>query len=175
MHFFLQILMLVTTCTIVGVMDFETWMNDLTGGATRRAIATKIGYAQSTITRQLDRGSLRPEMVIALCRAYGRLPAQGLIETGYLRPWEVEGAGIPHALDKATNQQLLDAILRRSDPEATYLFGMGDEQINPDADVLDLPRRTDATPAIRAVSDDDLPYVADSSPDHPEEDIEFDD
>ena len=174
MHFFLQVLMLVTTCTIVGVMDFETWMNDLTGGATRRAIATKIGYAQSTITRQLDRGSLRPEMVIALCRAYGRLPSQGLIETGYLRPWEVEGAGIPHALDKATNQQLLDAILRRSDPEATYLFGMGDDQINPDAAVLDLPQRPDTTPAIRPVMDDDLPYVADSSPDEPEEGTDFD-
>lgn len=156
-------------------MDFHAWIQELIGDDTRREASAKAGKSESTLSRQLSRDTLSPEMVIALCRAYGRLPAQGLIETGYLRPWEVEGAGIPHALDKATNQQLLDAILRRSDPEATYLFGMGDEQINPDADVLDLPRRSDTTPAIRAVSDDDLPYVADSSPDHPEEDIEFDD
>lgn len=155
-------------------MNFEAWIDDLIHPETRRSAAQKAGYSQSTLSRQLDRGNLRPEMVIALCRAYGRLPSQGLIETGYLRPWEVEGAGIPHALDKATNQQLLDAILRRSDPEATYLFGMGDEQINPDADVLDLPRRPDATPAIRAVPDDDLPSVADNSPDEPEEGTDFD-
>ena len=45
-------------------------------------------------------------------------------------------------------------------------FPLGDE---PDFDSNGNVRQ------IRAVSDDDLPYVADSSPDHPEEDIEFDD
>ncbi|MDO5099326.1 MAG: hypothetical protein Q4D85_11325 [Corynebacterium sp.] len=61
-------------------------------------------------------------MVIALCRGYGKSPVTGLIETGYLNEWETEGVGIPYALQKATNQQILDEILKRSDPEARLLF-----------------------------------------------------
>lgn len=110
-------------------MDIESWLNELTGGATRRAIADKTGYAQSTLSRQLDRGSLRPEMVIALCRGYDRSPVAGLIETGYLRKWETEGVSIPYALEQATNQQLLDEILRRSDPEARELFGADENTV----------------------------------------------
>lgn len=156
-------------------MDLNTWLTDLIDGDSIRAATEKASLSSSALSKAITRGTLSPQTVIALCRAYDRSPVTGLVEHGYLSAWESEHASIDGALDKATNQQLLDAILRRSDPEATYLFGMGEEQINPDADVLDLPRRSDATPAIRPVSDDDLPYVADSSPDHSEEDLEFDD
>ncbi len=35
---------------------------------------------------------------------------------------EASSAGVPHLLESATNRQILDEIMRRSDPEATKLF-----------------------------------------------------
>lgn len=122
-------------------MDFEAWLDDLISTETRAIAAKKAGYAQSTISRQLGRGYLRPETVIALCRAYGRSPVTGLIETGYLHDYEVNAPAIDIALHNATNQQLLDEIMRRSDPEARTLFGADDDTIglDPDAQVIDFP------------------------------------
>ncbi|NWO15758.1 MAG: hypothetical protein HLX46_02690 [Corynebacterium sp.] len=114
---------------------------------------------------------MAPETVIALCRAYGRSPVQGLIETGYINDYEVEGPDVAIALSKATNQQLLDEIMKRSDPQARYLFG-GDE------DTIGL------SPHLTAVSDaDDMndgavrpfdysEYAADSSEEETEARLE---
>lgn len=104
-------------------MNFETWLTELIGDDTRRTASKKAGMAESTLSRQLSRGHLSPEMVIALCRAYSRSPVQGLIETEYLHPWEVEGPDVAIALRRATNQAILDEVMRRSDPEARHLFG----------------------------------------------------
>lgn len=103
--------------------NFTAWLKELAGDDTQKVISQKSGINESTLSRQLSRGTFRPEMVIALCRGYDRSPVTGLIETGYLREWEAEGVGIPFALHNASNQQLLDEIMRRSDPEALYLFG----------------------------------------------------
>lgn len=127
-------------------MHFETWLNELTGHASRRAIAAKIDKAQSTLTRQLDRGALLPEMVISLCRAYGRSPVTGLVETGYVNAYEVEGPGVAAALEQATNEQLLDEIMRRSDPQARYLFGGDDDVIGLAPDALPLHAVADSSP-----------------------------
>ncbi|MFW9060345.1 hypothetical protein ACOI99_05840 [Corynebacterium striatum] len=114
--------------------------------------------AESTLSRQLSRGRLSPEMVIALCRAYDRSPVAGLIETGYINDYELHGPDVEIALREATNEQLLDEIMRRSDPQARYLFGNeGDD------DVIGL------APHLTPVSDasDSMPLsaVADDSPD----------
>ena len=110
-------------------MNIQHWLNDLKGADSMRAASQKSGYAQTTLQRQVDKGQLSPEMVIALCRGYDRSPVTGLIETGYLRKWETEGVSIPYALEQATNQQLLDEILRRSDPEARELFGADESTV----------------------------------------------
>ena len=148
-------------------MNFESWLTDLIGNDTRRVASSKAGMAESTLSRQLSRGSLSPEMVIALCRAYDRSPVQGLIETEYINDYEVQGPDVAIALEKATNQQLLDEIMKRSDPQARYLFG-GDE------DTIGL------SPQLSVVSDaDDMndgsvrpfdysEYAADSSEDETE-------
>ena len=154
-------------------MNFESWLTDLIGNDTRRVASSKAGMAESTLSRQLSRGSLSPEMVIALCRAYDRSPVQGLIETEYINDYEVQGPDVAIALSKATNQQLLDEIMKRSDPQARYLFG-GDE------DTIGL------SPQLSAVSDaDDMndgtvrefdyapdEYAADSSEDELEARLE---
>lgn len=161
-------------------MEHNVWIADLIGEDTRRTASSKAGMSESTLSRQLSRGTLRPEMVIALCRAYGRKPVDGLVETGYLQPWEIEGVGIDTAIDQATNKQLLDGIMRRSDPEAQYLFGRTEDVINPEMDdrnnVVDLrsdsphsfgPEQgepVETTPSVRP-----LEYVADSSDTEPEE------
>lgn len=139
-------------------MDFETWLTELIGEDTRRTASSKAGMAESTLSRQLSRGRLSPEMVIALCRAYDRSPVAGLIETGYINDYELHGPDVEIALREATNEQLLDEIMRRSDPQARYLFGNeGDD------DVIGL------APHLTPVSDasDSMPLsaVADDSPD----------
>lgn len=160
-------------------MEHRAWIDGLIDGDSYRAAAEKVGTNGSTITRQLAKEHLSPEMVIALCRAYGRKPVDGLVETGYLQPWEIEGVGIDTAIDQATNKQLLDGIMRRSDPEAQYLFGRTEDVINPEMDdrnnVVHLPdsprgfgpeqdEHDETTPSVRP-----LEYVADSSDTEPEE------
>lgn len=109
-------------------MTHETWLAELIGTDSMRTASQKTEYAQTTISRQLSRGHLSPEMIIALCRAYDRSPVTGLIETGYINDYELHGPDVEVALHEATNEQLLDEIMRRSDPQARYLFGNeGDE------------------------------------------------
>ena len=145
-------------------MNFETWLDDLIQPDSRRTAAGKADYSQSTLSRQLDRGYLRPEMVIALCRAYGRSPVTGLVETGYIEPYETEGVSIPFALEQATNRQILDEIMRRSDPEARHLFGADEDTIGlaDDAEVFEFPNRN-----VAPRGDDEMPEsaVAYSGPD----------
>ena len=106
-------------------MKTKAWLEELVNPDSLRTAATKADIPVSTLSRQQDK--LPAEMVIALCRAYDRSPVQGLIETGYINDYEVEGPDVAIALDKATNQQLLDQVMKRSDPHARYLFG-GDEE-----------------------------------------------
>ena len=146
-------------------MDYTAWIEDLIGTDSLRTASGKIGYSQSTITRQLSRNTLTPQAVIALCRAYDRKPVDGLVETGYLHEWEIEGVGIDSALDQATNDQLVKQIMKRSDPDARYLFGV-DETINPSptAEVLDFPSNDRVPPRPDGWETIPEDIVADSSP-----------
>lgn len=152
-------------------MNFETWLDNLIGDDTRATASKKADYAQSTISRQLSRGYLRPETVIALCRAYDRSPVSGLIETEYINDYELHGPDVEIALREATNEQLLDEIMRRSDPQARYLFGNeGDEET-----IGLAPHLTPVSEPPASLHDDDdglveewdetIPHAADSSPD----------
>lgn len=159
-------------------MDHNEWIGQLIGEDSFRTAAQKISSNGSTITRQLQKGKLSPEMVIALCRAYDRPAVEGLVETGYLYPHEVETPGVNLVLPKATNRQLLDEINRRSDPEARQLFTNTN-----DRDVVDLDESAEvfefapkaATPAVQPVEYDPLTAVADSSPDEDQLRGEYDD
>ncbi|MEL4211099.1 hypothetical protein [Corynebacterium bovis] len=135
-------------------------------------MARKIGTSHTTIGRQVAAENLSPGIVIALCRAYGRRPVDGPVETGYIYPHEVETGPIAAVLPSATNKQLLDEIMRRNDPEARRLFGA-----DGDDDVVDLDPSLDhaaevfdlrPTPIHGSTYDvHDMPdgAVADGSPD----------
>lgn len=156
-------------------MNVNEWLIDLKGEDSMRAASQKSGYAQTTLQRQIDKGSLSPEMVISLCRAYDRSPVQGLVETGYINEYEVQGVDLAIALHDATNEQLLNEIMRRSDPQARYLFGNdGDpEVIDLDdaagAAVFDIRDGRVGTPSyhdgtVREFDYNVSEYAADSSP-----------
>lgn len=152
-------------------MNFETWLTELIGEDTRRTASSKAGMAESTLSRQLSRGHLSPEMVIALCRAYDRSPVAGLIQTEYINDYELQGPDVEVALREATNEQLLNEIMRRSDPEARYLFG---NDVDDDAIGL-APHLTPVSDPHASLQDEDdgtvmewddsIPHAADSSPD----------
>lgn len=151
-------------------MDHNEWIEQLIGEDSFRTAAQKISSNGSTITRQLQKGKLSPEMVIALCRAYDRPAVEGLVQTGYLYPHEVETPGVTLTLPKATNRQLLDEINRRSDPEARHLFTNTDDHdvvdLDDDADVFEFAPRG-STPTVRPQQHNTgIPAdaVADSSP-----------
>lgn len=108
-------------------MNFENWLDELIGNDSRATASRKAAYAPSTISRQLSRGYLRPETIIALCRAYDRSPITGLIETGYLHNHEIHTPNTEAALRKATNEQLLDEVKRRFTPQAHYPLDNADD------------------------------------------------
>lgn len=153
-------------------MTHEAWLAELIGTDSMRTASQKTEYAQTTISRQLSRGHLSPEMIISLCRAYDRSPVTGLIETGYINDFELQGPDVEVALREATNEQLLNEIMRRSDPEARYLFGNdGDEET-----IGLAPHLTPVSDAHASLHDDEddgtvmewddsIPHAADSSPD----------
>lgn len=144
-------------------MKTKAWLEALINPDSQRTAASKAGIPASTLSRQQEH--LPPEMVIALCRAYDRSPVQGLVETGYINDYEVEGVDLAIALHDATNEQLLNEIMRRSDPEARYLFGA-----DGDSEVVDLDDAGDAAVFdIRPPHVEGLPYAADDSETEPEE------
>lgn len=151
-------------------MTHEAWLAELIGTDSMRTASQKTEYAQTTISRQLSRGHLSPEMIISLCRAYDRSPVTGLIETGYINDFELQGPDVEVALREATNEQLLNEIMRRSDPEARYLFGSDgdDDVIGLDPSIAPVSSLDDARSNGADSDVHSLPYAADSSDTEPE-------
>lgn len=116
-------------------MEHRQWLEKLINGDSYRTAAKKIGIDQSTITKQLTRGgTLRPENVIALARAYGRKAADELVRTGYLEPDDMEGLGVEEALSRATNLQLLTEIDKRMSEGTGSVFAETPSNISDNRD-----------------------------------------
>lgn len=113
------------------LMDFKAWIEGLPGSPLVTQAAEKAGIDRSTISRQLKRGLVSAENVIALARAYGAPAGQALIDTGYLTARDLEGVGVVAALGRASNQQLLEEIMQRIDPSAVRIFDGGADVITP--------------------------------------------
>lgn len=124
----------------------ERWLRDLPGSPSITSAARAADIQKTTLLRQLERGEISAENVIALARAHDASPADALVETGYLKPGELDGAGVPEALGHATNQQLLDEIHRRVDPEAMRLLRGGSGGISPKFKPVPVPDIPEAPP-----------------------------
>ena len=120
------------------LMEMKAWISNLPGSPLPTQAAEAAGIDRSTMSRQLKRGRLSAENVIAICRAFDKSPADGLLETGYLKPEDFQGAGIEEALSRANNQQILNEISKRLD------LGSGD--IFNDVAVVEITERQNQPP-----------------------------
>ncbi|AIT60153.1 hypothetical protein [Corynebacterium doosanense] len=145
-------------------MEHTEWFNVLTSNASGLEASRRAGITTSTLNRQLSRNALSAESVIHLARAYGANPTEALAATGYLTSEEVVGASPEALAELLSDRALIRAVARRIDADPAAWFGtfgeLADE--DPDANVHQLHPAD--TPGVH-----DLKYVADSSPDEPEE------
>lgn len=150
-------------------MKHEEWIKGIEEGLTPTVAAKTAGLSHTTVLRQMNRGGLSSESVIAIARAYKVSIVDALVDTGHINEDEVKIIGVIKALGYATNEQILNEMLSRVDPQATRMFHGEDGEITPSfsGNVHQLPDRT-IPPEWHELA------VADSSPDHDEEDTDFD-
>lgn len=94
-------------------MDLNTWIAEITGGASSQEIARSAGLPVRTVQHQLSTGRMSLENRILIGVAYGHHPLRTLIEWEVVNPeWE-RIPNIDAALRLATEEQLADEVLRR--------------------------------------------------------------
>lgn len=156
-------------------MTLQEWLDTLPGSPTVSQAADHSHISKATLLRHAKAGKTTAECAVTISRAYKVNEVKALIDLGFIDAKAVDEYGVIEALASATNQQLLDEILQRSDPQARYLFGnAGDD------DTIGLaPHLTPVSGPRDSVDDDDGivrdfdyspdEYAADSSPNEQEE------
>lgn len=103
-------------------MSEMTWYEIVTNSDSVNAVATKAKIVQTTLNRQVQRGRLSPEVVIAIARGYKAPVLDALVSCGYLTEEEAalkDRFGLEEALQDATDEQLLRELLRRINTEGS--------------------------------------------------------
>lgn len=130
-------------------MTLKEWLDTLPGSPTVSQAADHSDVSKATLLRHAKSGKTTAEYAVAISRAYEVNEIQALIDLGFVNTEAVDKYGVEAALAAATNEQLLDEIMRRSDPQARYLFGNegGDDAIGlaphlaPVEDMDEMPER----------------------------------
>lgn len=121
-------------------MNSLEWFATTRGGDSENAAAKKIGLTQSTINRQVARGHLSPEVVVAVARAYRAPVLPGLVACGLITAEEaaLKERALSDVLDQASDADLLQAVLRRVDGDGNLAHPILTQPISiaPDAQVL---------------------------------------
>lgn len=160
------------------------YLQRLMGDQSQLDAAKFIGISKSNITRWKDGTRAAPDFVVKVARAYDANVLEALVAAEFIteaeaKLREIKIGGI--TLSDASNQQLLDEIMRRLTPEANRLSGdpTGENIDYQQRD--DLAKRRQTSPNLPADSYDDGTvrefdyspdeYAADSSPDENEERI----
>lgn len=90
-----------------------TWLTRITRDSQAK-IADKTKLSQSSLSRQLsDDTPLAADTVITIARAYSKDPIRALREAGKLTTDEVAAVTIEAPLEKFTDRQLLNELMRR--------------------------------------------------------------
>lgn len=110
----------------MGYMNHNLWYERLTSNATERAASQKSGVTTSTLNRQLAKGVLSPENVIALSRAYGVSPIQGLVSTGYLEANEVSNMSEEELADSLSDRIIIKSFAKRISEDYESWFADGE-------------------------------------------------
>ena len=151
-------------------MDARTWLETITDDQPG-TVAKKAGIPRRTIYHQLERGTFPIDSIIKITDAYGANVLDALVEAEFITEDEAAlkevAPDVVAALRLASDEQLTDEVLRRL--RIVRNHSLYDTPIDELA-----RRRAPAPPAFDASAGDvgSLPMVADSSPDHPEEDLE---
>lgn len=89
--------------------NISQWLESKTGD-TKRQMAIKLGHTPSTFNRNIETA----EVIIAVCRAYGINPVEGLIAAGIIEASEVAQAATESSLADVPETALLEEVLRRA-------------------------------------------------------------
>ncbi|WP_190264840.1 hypothetical protein [Glutamicibacter nicotianae] len=89
--------------------NISQWLESKTGD-TKRQMAIKLGHTPSTFNRNIETA----EVIIAVCRAYGINPVEGLIAAGIIEAFEVAQAATESSLAEVPETALLEEVLRRA-------------------------------------------------------------
>mgnify|MGYP002712234108 CR=1 FL=1 len=152
-------------------MELQEWLSTLPGSPTVSQAADHSHVSKATLLRHAKTGKTTAEFVVTISRAYRVNEVESLVKLGFITDKAVDGYGIEAALSSATNEELLEEILRRSDPQARYLFGNeGDEEtigLAPHLTPVSEPSASlhDDDDGLVQEWDDSVPHAADSSPD----------
>lgn len=153
-------------------MTLQEWLNNLPNSPTASQAADKAKVSKATFLRHQKKGMTTAEYAIAIARAFDVNEVLALRDLGFITDKAVRNASSVIDLHKVTNQQLLDEVLRRSDPEAVRLFGDPTGEAIDYEPIDELAQRRESKSAPR---DMPLDAIADSSDYHEEENNEFDD
>lgn len=91
----------------------DQWVRDVTNGDSGRKIAKRSGIHPATLNRQLAENALTPEHVVRIARGYGASAVEGLLALGVLTHDDLTAASAAASLAAATDEQLMDEVLRR--------------------------------------------------------------
>lgn len=131
-------------------METIKWYESLVGDASENAVAMKAGVNQRTLNRQIKRGRLGPEVVVAIAQAYGYDVLDALVIAELITPEQIEAHGIRAALKAASDRELADEVWgRMAEGRGPVEFGGADGPVAP-------------TP-LRAVSDEGETLAASSA------------
>lgn len=94
-------------------MDTVTWFREVTGGDSVNAAAKAAGINQPTLARQINAGTISPENVVAVARAYNADPIEGLIIAGLITEAEVRAHGADVLLAALDDRIIANEVWRR--------------------------------------------------------------
>lgn len=103
-------------------MDTLEWLSAVSQGDSRNMVATKAGLYAATLNKQVARGHLSPEVVVAIARAYDVPVLDGLVVCGLITEDEAhlrDRLSLPAALKEASDAELLREVLDRVDHEGS--------------------------------------------------------
>ena len=144
-------------------MKHTEWLNQISKDGAVHAIAQRAKIVPRTFARQVERGEISAENVIAIAIAHGAHPVRALVDTGYLDEKYARTVDPMTALRSVTEDQLADEVLRR------MKRGLKTGEFTTDINEVETRRRSKQQKPV-STPDDVMPVsaVADDSPDEDE-------
>lgn len=144
-------------------MKHSEWFNRITGGASGNAAATKAHLPVASLNRHIAAERLTAEEVIALSRAYGISPVEGLAATGHITHEEATGMTADSAAELLSDPDLIRTLAYRINADPQAWFGTFGELVDEKDDLA--ARRSNT----RDGDVESLPYAANRRKLEPEE------